>query len=359
MMSEPEPEPEMPSLLAAAAAAATSSQRRPRGIELCPRLEAVLHGQIEQISDVRANHDLHQWWNWQPQSEGCAAAEPPAGDWVPIGPELAMEVVVADLHDRVIHSCQEWFTSLRLPRPCLVQGPMQEALLRSLRGNEDDEDEEDVECFVVFGAYGNGQVESALQKQLMDAFPEQMLNLQAQAMGDTSLALSGGGNSSFKFGHSSSEERTRINMANQGKVWVAAPTSDPVRLVACAAYPRCQHPSEEVHVSRMFRAALDVITEITTASAGSHWPGGGAAASMQSVMPQSAAGGRAGGDGGGGGASLATTYDKKQGQAPTRRRKIRVVTHALGSFLGHNEPELFGCGLANGFSEFLAGRRRA
>jgi len=101
---------------------------------------------------------------------------------------------------------------------------------------------------------------------------------------------------------------------------------------------------------------LDAITEITTASADSHWPGGGAAASMQSVMPQSAAGGRAGG---GGGASLATTYDPKQGQAPTRTRKIRVVTHALGSFLGHNEPELFGCGLANGFSEFLAGRRRA
>ena len=29
-------------------------------------LERVLRGQIERLSDVGVNHELHNWWNWDP-----------------------------------------------------------------------------------------------------------------------------------------------------------------------------------------------------------------------------------------------------------------------------------------------------
>jgi hypothetical protein len=354
MQMEPEPEPGPPELDHAAvkapptmspdgflAAQATGLSKVAGGLERhtpCPQLEALLRNQIETLSDTRANGDLHQWWNWNPEhTERHQDDTSSAGWWMQVAPELAMEVVIADLHDRVIHSCQDWFTRLRLPRPCLMQAPIQEAMLRSLY------DEEDVLTFVVFGAYGNGDAESGLQKQLMEAFPEQMRSLQAQALMGGHSDVDGSFASSGRAPQvkCSYEERMRLNMANQGCVWVAEPSpSDPVQLVACAAYPRCQNPSEEVHVGRMFRAALDAIVltygGIDTKSA--HTPS----------QPTGGSEGRAGAGAGAIGAAKASTL--KTG----RQRKIRVVTHALGSFVGHNEPEIFGCGLANGLAEYLA-----
>ena len=36
-----------------------------------------------------------------------------------------------------------------------------------------------------------------------------------------------------------------------------------------------------------------------------------------------------------------------------RRRYIRIVTHAMGSFVGHNEVEVFAFGMIDGFDRFL------
>ena len=233
---EPEPEPEPRDEPATGRAGAVGgSWARPPQMAIDRRLEAVLRDQIERLADPRANFEMHRWWNWDPEGpwdpEGGGAhcrhdGPPPAGEWVDTAPAQRMEVVVADLHDRVIESCREWFARLGLPRPCLLQAPVQEALLAyALHGAED------VLTFLVFGAYGNGQVESALQKQLMEAFPAQMHSIQAQAR-------AGCGNGEADCSH---EELMRLNMANQGRVWVAQPApTDPIQLVGCAAYPRCQ-----------------------------------------------------------------------------------------------------------------------
>ena len=42
----------------------------------------------------------------------------------------------------------------------------------------------------------------------------------------------------------------------------------------------------------------------------------------------------------------------QQQQQQQQQQRVWVVTHALGSFLGHNEPELFRCGLATGLADF-------
>ena len=122
--------------------------------------------------------------------------------------------------------------------------------------------------------------------------------------------------------------------ANQGKVWVAhpsltTPSGSAIHLVGCAAYPRCQNPTEEVAISRMFRTSLDAVAQVVS---GQGLCGGAA----------KAGGGSWGGWGGG---------------EAEEHKKVLVITHALGSFLGHNEPELFGRGLATGFRDFLAERR--
>jgi len=113
-----------------------------------------------------------------------------------------------------------------------------------------------------------------------------------------------------------------LNMSNQGRVWVADSRPQArVRLIACAAYPRCQQPSEEVCISRMFSTALSAVAEVARR------PGDFAS-------------------------SKASYSEAGDGQLRTVQ-KVRVVTHALGSFLGHNEPELFGRALGSGYADFL------
>ena len=99
-------------------------------------------------------------------------------------------------------------------------------------------------------------------------------------------------------------------------VWLASPPVEAsegrLHLISCAAYPRCQEPSEQECVQRMFQSALNL------------------------VIGHSAA------------------FDQVESSGPPSSRKIRVLTHAMGSFLGHTRPEVFAEGLAAGLHSFLA-----
>jgi hypothetical protein len=176
------------------------------------------------------------------------------------------------------------------------------------------------ETFVIFGGYGSGQINSGLQKQLFEAFPEQMSDLKQQAMSD------GGGQ------HGEVDEQD-VNMANQGRVWAAHPviasSSGPIHLVSCAAYPRGQSPSEREHVRRMFHRALAMVIRL-------------------SAQACSLAHGR-------GCSSLANNAVFGFGDATQPRvGTVRIVTHAIGSFVGHSDPSVFAWGLANGVNDLLA-----
>lgn len=306
------------------------------------QLEELLRIQINRLADPRANRELHGWWNWDPVGAGggatgglhatSATARIRTAAFSASLPDLEMELVVADPHDRVIDSCRECFSVLGLP-VTLTQAPMQEALLKHLDMAKALGAPKD--CFVVFGAYGSGEVESALQKQLAEAFPEQMENLRAQATGATTgSALCGGG------GNLPHKKVFELNMANQGRVWIAEEQSssrgddevgDPGRitLVACAAYPRCQRPSEEAAIGQMFCAALEAIAELAFSRQATELR------TYKAVDSREASGSE----------SYATGGEKSQ--------RMRVVTHALGSFVGHTEPEIFGRGLSRGFCNFI------
>ena len=226
--------------------------------------------------------------------------------------EVSLEVIVADLHDRVIHSCDSCFQELGLP-VTLLQQPIQNAILDSMKGVTDV-----VETWVIFGGYGNGQINSGLQKQFNEVFPEQLSDLRLQA-----LACGG-----------SEEDEQDINMANQGRVWMARPAlashSGPIRFISCAAYPRCQSPSEQEHVRRMFHRALDVVARNSVYIRHLH-------SHSQHTSP---------------GFMEFASSSKIARRAS--KQKIRIITHALGSFVGHTDPGIFGWGLANGLNDMLA-----
>ena len=101
---------------------------------------------------------------------------------------------MADPHDSVIHGCHEAFSALGLPVK-LVQAPMQEFLLELLSGSGTvASDTEWVgDCVIVCGVYGHGQPESALQKQLGEAFPEQIKSIEAQALAEAGHKCGGSG----------------------------------------------------------------------------------------------------------------------------------------------------------------------
>lgn len=289
-------------------------------------LEDILHDQVSRISSP-SNHELLDWWNWKPKrfrgsnlydshssnneeeiqaksyclDKICSAASETSflgenkEDVQPLHiPDLRipMSIVVADMHNQVIGSCQSEFSSLGLP-VTLVHDPMQTAILEAMHTSEHNI------TFVVFGGYGSGECHSGLQKQLMECFPHQMRELKEQAMVDAT-------------GDGSEIE---ANMSNQGKAWLSdSPVVTPsglLYLVSCAAYPRGQSPSEQEHVRRMFERALSVIQRRLVQGVGSGVYGG-------------------------------ASYT------------VRIITHAIGSFVGHPDPGVFGWGLAHGLNDFLA-----
>jgi hypothetical protein len=179
------------------------------------------------------------------------------------------------------------------------------------------------DTYVLFGGYGNnGMNNPGLQKQLSEMFPEQMKDLISQAI-----------HAGNRKGYIDEQD---INMINRGDVFIAQPSllvspNETLHLVSCVAYPRKQTPpSEQQHIRSTFHKGLELAL--------THYPSLHPSSSLQKVFDEQEETAASGAGGGGRG----------------HRNNIRVITHAMGSFVGHDDATVFPWGLMNGLSDLLA-----
>jgi hypothetical protein len=213
---------------------------------------------------------------------------------------VLMELVIADLDREFIHQCSNYFDPSQLGEGGgvrLLHDPMQRMIGDSVA-------DDNVHTYVVFGSYDSfpnpedpQAVLSGISRSLAEAFPHSWRSLQEQC-----------GRSPV--GH---------------RVWMSSPETPPpslLALVACVAYPRDQEPSEAEAAARRFTAALECI-----ASVEGLWG-----------VRRGCGEGREG---------------EGEGEVVPRTRRVRIVTHAMGSFVGHSQVAVFAQGLAEGWRRFL------
>ena len=305
----------------------------------------ILRHQISQLGDSR-NQELQNYWNWNPKSDIKLSSSSNSslnhnnmyyheksntftcmelaqhGD---ANIKVEVEVIISDLHDRVIHTCRQYCTELDLPVQ-LKQEPIQVTILETLLLEAETEAAEDhdrcLDTYVLFGGYANGMINSGLQKQLFEAFPDQMNNIRSQAM-ETGCQRG-------------CIDEYDVNMVNQGEVFLAQPSltccsqgGGSIHFIACAAYPRKQTPSEEEHIRNTFHKGLDLAFSHFSMN---HHTGG----CRRSANTATA---------------TAAPHNNKSIINPTKR-KIRILTHAMGSFVGHDNPAVFSWGLTHGLKDF-------
>jgi hypothetical protein len=285
-------------------------------------LEEVLELQISRIADP-SNHELHGWWNWHPNATGIPIM-------MKTREESKYQSKINFVGKREVDNADDFHTPFRcrdhyneFSEPTLsIQSTPLEIIIADLHDQVIDSCKsyfaslgmpvslkqnpiqaaildrlydcnsfENTCTFVIFGGYGSGECHSGLQKQFEEAFPEQMHDLKVQAVADG-------------FGRT---EEMELNMSNQGNVYVASPPvpspSGPIHLMSCAAYPRGQSPTEQEHIKHMIVRAMQIVRDMTQGSG---------------------------------------------------YQKIIVVTHAVGSFVGHTNPSVFSWGISHGVKDFLS-----
>jgi hypothetical protein len=298
-------------------------------------IERVLQTQINVLQD-NMNYELQQYWNWDicsPNNDIIRTPFPPlhfdlgsvTSSTSSAQSKAILEVIVADLHDVIIQSSHKYFSSLGLP-VILRQDPIQRVILDSLRCDESEN--VSVSNFIIFGGYGSGKTQSALQKQLFEAFPEQMNDISLQAIHEVCHIDLSPTDISW-------ELEQKANTENIGKVWISTSplsfSSGTLQLVCCAAYPRNQ--PEDKHVCKMFHQALHLITKTVISQ-------------NENLNTHSTP-------------SCFTKREKIEEKEETHKenisysQKIRIITHAIGSFIGHPNPSDFSLGLAYGFDNFI------
>lgn len=211
--------------------------------------------------------------------------------------EVFFELVVSDLDSQFTGACRSLLDPLlRDSGGVRVRHEtLQRAIADSLR-------EPDVHTFVVFGSYGTfpDPDSRALMTWLSKVFiapffPNSWSSFARQCP-------------------SSADDEDLPWMDRKGQVWMAEPEiQDALTLVACAAYPRDQQPTEAEAAARRYEAALALIAST---------------------------------------AGMSGCRGQKTTATPPKR--IRVITHAIGSFVGHDDVSVFAQGLAEGVRRFLS-----
>ena len=235
----------------------------------------------------------------------------------------SFELVVADLDAAFIKSCKFHLEQrLRLGGGVrLMHQPVQHALLESLR-------EERVHTYLVFGSYATfpsrdtcTSTMTGMCASLMEAFPDSWDSLRTQCEDEND------------------ENDDDENRESIGQAWIAEPeipNSAPLTLLACAAYPRDQRPTEEEAAAKRWIRALKMIANKEK------WFRDASGSGSVGV-------GKARGPGGVAGTGCASTLFPSSNKI----QKIRVVTHAMGSFLGHDDVGVFATGLQSALDQFL------
>eukprot|EP00462_Mataza_sp_D1_P023466 CAMPEP_0175148166 /NCGR_PEP_ID=MMETSP0087-20121206/16455_1 /TAXON_ID=136419 /ORGANISM="Unknown Unknown, Strain D1" /LENGTH=298 /DNA_ID=CAMNT_0016433553 /DNA_START=27 /DNA_END=923 /DNA_ORIENTATION=+ len=171
----------------------------------------------------------------------------------------------------------------------VLHEPFQRALLDSIR-------EEGVHTYLLFGSYevfpcdaNEDAAITGIAKAVMRACPRSWADFRDQCDRKESC--------------NTEQER--------GRSFLAAPEiPNRLTLVASVAYPRDQQPSEQAAAAKRWVRALGMIAK----------------------------------------AEQLTGLGKHTGPMPAN--KIRVITHAIGSFVGHNQVEVFAIGLKDALVDF-------
>ena len=293
------------------------------------------------------------------------------GNWSRIrtarGDEVLFEVVVADLDGEFISACHRHFAPQFLNRKgggvTLMHEPMQQAIAESLG-------QSDVHTFVVFGTYpefpgpkskGYSCMTGLAKSFILPVFPSSWRSFARQCPSDFGSAGDTG------------------MMEPRSRSWMAEPEIPHVlTLVACEAYPRDQHPTEAAATTRHFLSSLFLIgsavgllaprrkgrggksapprtpthnsagmfsdsavavadpAAVTSTSAAAHCVNGSSTQKSSDYVMSATSSAK----------TQTRAHDSphscKKGGKVSRPscRKIRVITHAIGSFVGHTEVGL-------------------
>jgi len=274
-------------------------------------MKAILRTLESQIDHLESSDDFAELrssvWRWRRGKSGQSISRwretrPLSGEERDL---LKLELVIADLDPLFISSCAKYFgPMIKSGSVRLCHGPMQEAVIESLQSNEG------VQTYLVFGSYGvfpdprtkdeSRALISGVSKAVAHAFPSTWQRF--ATLSKRELAMVG-----------SDMHDDMPWMKLMGHVWMANPTIDigsagSLTLVACAAYPRDQRPTEMAAAARRFERALKMI-----------W-------------------------------ASASERAKRLGGVT----KVRIITHAMGSFVGHADVGVFAKGMAHAFDHFLS-----
>lgn len=172
--------------------------------------------------------------------------------------------------------------------------------------------EVETELFVVYGGMGLGMPGGLLNQGLAALFPRQFESIQQQmhqyneAQGGDLMPSDFTGHVYLSFPQSAAPRR--FSPLQYFSSAAASESPREARLISCIAFPRAV--DEERNTQKMFTTALELAVREGTKSS-----------------------------------------------RRTSRAKIRVLTHSLGAFHGHNEPAKFAHAMANGLRDFLSGRK--
>eukprot|EP00750_Incisomonas_marina_P021670 INCI4620.1.p1 GENE.INCI4620.1~~INCI4620.1.p1 ORF type:complete len:440 (+),score=64.61 INCI4620.1:129-1448(+) len=271
------------------------------------------------------------------------------------GAEVFFELVVSDVDAEFCSYCQRAFGwangaggGVRIEHD-----PMQAAIADSLRETwtrRDDPAVEKLHTFVVFGTYGSFPLNVNSKNVLVAGLAKNVVAPNFPKSWKDFAWQCGDGDDGCE--HDETGRSEPRWMGRMGQSWISKPEiRNVLSLVAVAAYPRDQRPSEEAAASRRFSSSLELL-----------W--GSEGAGLGVLVPSSSDG-----DWRAGGVTSQNPFKKRPKKCrPTNvikagptdctgpqshPRYIRVITHAMGSFVGHNEVRVFAEGMADGLQNFF------
>jgi len=214
----------------------------------------------------------------------------------------------------------------------IMHQPIQQAIADSLREiNENEESGDDsAHTFVVFGSYGTfptsqndrgrGLMTGLCKSCIAPLFPSSWENFASQC------------------GH----QHLHSQHGTPSRVWISSIDEIPdlLTLVSCEAYPRNQYPSEEEAAAQRWEMALEKVAQRVQL-----YPSPSSSFSRDGTKSFSTA--------------FASRFagDKSDTTSPNkyvRKRKVRVITQAMGSFVGHLDVSVFARGLSVAMDKFCS-----
>ena len=241
-------------------------------------------------------HELRRMWNWP---SGSSSSPRKSSFWGvdKRGNDVRVELVVADMDTRFLGCVNKMMGD----DVTIRHEPLQKIISESLRDR--------CKTYVVFGSYGifpnesdeHAGLRSGVSKAISRIFPRSWKSFREQSR----RCLSKG---------SSSDDMPWMEL--MGRVFMAEPEIEGLMsLVACAAYPRDQRPTEEDAAARRYLSAFKMIMRCE---------------------------------------NIQSLYRSPQCSNEKPSKCIRIVTHAVGSFVGHDTVDVFAIGIKKALTDLLS-----